>query len=67
MIRTLVFKNVLKSVISILCCRVSVGQISLHLQTFILPTMKLLIRGHFCLTAASAPHRDLGPDSRKSS
>ncbi len=39
MIRTLVFspaKNGFKSVISIFCCSVSVGNITLHLQTLIL-------------------------------
>ncbi len=49
-IRTLVFspaKN-LKSVISIFCCSVSVGNISLHFQTFILPLI-VIIQWDFCL------------------
>ena len=61
MIRTLVFssaKNGFKSVISIFCCSVSVGNISLHFQTFILPLI-VIIQWDFCLTTASAPHRDL--------
>ncbi len=56
MIRTLVFsaaKNGFKSVISIFCCSVSVGNISLHFQTFILPLI-VIIQWDFC-----APHRDL--------
>ncbi len=61
MIRTLVFsaaKNYFKSVISVFCCSVSVGNISLHFQTFILPLI-VVIQWEFCLTTASAPHRDL--------
>ncbi len=60
-IRTLVFspdKNGFKSVISIFCCSVSVGNISLLFQTFILPLI-VMIQWDFCLTKASAPHRDL--------
>ncbi len=51
MIRTLVFspaKNGFKSVISIFCCSESVGNISLHFQTFILPLI-VLIQWDFCL------------------
>ncbi len=50
-IRTLVFsaaKNGFKSVISIFCWIVSVGNISLHFQTFILPLI-VIIQWHFCL------------------
>ncbi len=36
----------------------SEGNISLHFQTFILPLI-VIIQWYFCLTAASAPHRDL--------
>jgi len=64
-IRTLVFLTVLngfKSVISIYCCNVSVGNISLHFHTFIL-SLILIIQWGFCLTAASAPHRDLNSSS----
>ncbi len=43
-----------KSVISIFCCSVSAGNISLHFQTWI-----VIIQWDFCLTIASAPHRDL--------
>ncbi len=49
MIRTLVFspaKNVF-SVISIFCCSVSVGNISSHFQTFILPLI-VIIQWDFC-------------------
>ncbi len=59
MIITLVFsaaKNFFKSVVSIFCCSVSVGNISLHFQTFIWPLIVII---QFCLTIASAPHRDL--------
>ncbi len=51
MIRTLVSsaaKNGFKSVISIFCCSVSVGNISLHFQTFILPLI-VIIQWDFCL------------------
>ncbi len=44
-IRTLVFspaKNGFKSVISIFCCSVSVGNISLHVQTFFLPLIVII-------------------------
>ncbi len=44
-IRTLVFspaKNGFKSVISIFCCKVSVGNISLYFQTFILPIIVII-------------------------
>ncbi len=44
-ITTLVFsaaKNGFKSVISIFCCSVSVGNISLHFQTFILPLIVII-------------------------
>ncbi len=60
-IRTVVFsaaKNGFKSVISMFCCSVSVGNISLHIQTFILPLF-VRIQWDFCLATASAPHRDL--------
>ncbi len=58
---TLVFsaaKNGFKSVISVFYCSVSVGNISLHFQTLILPLI-VIIQWYFCLTTASAPHRDL--------
>ncbi len=45
-IRTLVFslaKNGFKSVISIFCCSVSVGNIILHFQTFILPLIVIMV------------------------
>ncbi len=45
MIITLVLpaaKNGLKSVISIFCCSVSVGNISLHFQTFIWPLIVII-------------------------
>ncbi len=51
-------KNGFKSVISMFCCSVSVGNISFHFQTFILPLI-VIIQWYFCLTTASAPHRDL--------
>ncbi len=41
-IRTLVAKKKIKSVISIFCCSVSVGNISLHFQTFVLPLIVLI-------------------------
>ncbi len=61
MITTLVFsaaKNGFKSVISIFCCSVSVGNIryikyQIYFQTFILP-LSVIIQWDFC-----APHRDL--------
>ncbi len=56
MIRTLVFpaaKHGFKSVISIFCCSVSVGNISLHSQTLILPLI-VIMEWYFW-----APHRDL--------
>ncbi len=37
---------------------VLVGNIRLHFQTFILPWI-VIIQWYFCLTTASAPHRDL--------
>ncbi len=63
-IRTLVFspaKNGFKSVISIFCFSVSIGNISLHFQTFILPLI-VIIQWDFCLHKESdnrdcAPHR----------
>ncbi len=70
-IRTLVFspgkkKKVFKSVISIFCCSsVSVGNISLHLQTLILPLIVIIQWDFLCfvctrsLKTARAPHRDL--------
>ncbi len=61
MIRTLVFsatKNSFKSVISIFCCIGSVGNISLHFQTFIYPLI-VIIQWDVCLITASAPHRDV--------
>ncbi len=51
MIRTLVFspaKKWFQSVISIFCCSVSVGNISLHFQTFILQLI-VIIQWDFCL------------------
>ncbi len=60
-IRALVFspaRNDFKSVISIFCCSVSIGNISLHFQTLILPII-VIIQWDFCLTTSSAPHRDL--------
>ncbi len=45
MIRTLVFspaKNGFKSVISIVCFSVSVGNISLHFQTLMLPLIVII-------------------------
>ncbi len=56
-IRTLVFspaKFFFKSVIAIVCCSVSVGNISLHFQKLILTLI-----GTRSLTKASAPHRHL--------
>ncbi len=54
-LRPLVFspakKKGFKSVISIFCCNVSVGIISLHFQTLILPLI-VIIQWDFCLTAA---------------
>ncbi len=50
-IRTLVFwpvKISFKSVISIFCCSVSVGNISLHFQALILPLI-VIIQWYFCL------------------
>ncbi len=41
-------KKWFKSVISIFCCSVSVGNISLHFQTFILPLI-VIIQWDFCL------------------
>ncbi len=61
MIRTLVCspaKNGFKSIISIFCCSVTVGNISLYFQTLILPLI-VIIQWDFCLTSTSAPHRDL--------
>ncbi len=48
-----ILKNGFESVISIFCCSVSVGNISLHFQAFILPLI-VIIQWDFC-----APHRDL--------
>ncbi len=59
MIRTLVCspaKKCFKSIISIFCCSVSVGNISLYFQTLILPLI-VIIQWDFCLTTASAPQR----------
>ncbi len=53
-------KNGFKSVISIFCCSVSVGNNSLHFQTFILPLIVIISEIFVCtrsLTTASAPHR----------
>ncbi len=44
-VRTIVFspaKNGFKTVISIFCCSVSVGNISLHFQTFFLPLIGII-------------------------
>ncbi len=56
MIRTIVFsaaKNAFKSVISIFCCSVSVGNISFHFQTLILSLIVIIQWFLF------DPHRDL--------
>ncbi len=65
MIRTTVFSPAKKMVLiqlfsfnSIFCCSVSVVNISLHFQTIIL-SLIVIIQWYFCLTTASAPHRDL--------
>ncbi len=55
-IGTLVFSS--KSVISMFCCSVSEGNISLYFQAFIL-LLIVIIQWDFCLTTVSAPHRDL--------
>ncbi len=69
-LRTLEFSSgfFFKSVISIFCCSVSVSNISLHFQTYIFPLI-VMIQWDFCLTTASAPHRDLitSPSSSSSS
>ncbi len=58
------FLMVLSQLSLVDCCNVSVGNISLHSHTFIL-SLILIIQWGFCLTAASAPHRD--PNSSSSS
>ncbi len=61
MIKTLVFsaaKSGFKSVISIFCCIVSVGNTCLQFQTLIYP-LTVIIQLYVCLITASAPHRDV--------
>ncbi len=61
-IRTLVFspaKNGFKSVISIFCCSVSVENISLHFQTFILPLIVIIQWDFVCTRSLSTQRSDL--------
>ncbi len=58
-------KSGFKSVISVFCCSASVGNISLHFQTLILPLI-VIIQWDFCLHKKSVLHTEIWSDHHQS-